>query len=52
MLGMADLLSAHPILRGLPEPWMERLSVQAHPVVQHAGQRLFHKGDPPTASGC
>lgn len=46
MLRTADLLSAHPFLQGLPEPWLDRLSFQAHPVVWHTGQRLFHEGRP------
>ncbi|MER6596137.1 cyclic nucleotide-binding domain-containing protein [Micromonospora purpureochromogenes] len=42
MLRTVDLLSAHPFLQGLPDPWLQRLSGRAHPVVRHAGQRLFH----------
>lgn len=41
-----DVLSTHPFMAGMPGPWLERLSYQAHPVVRHAGQRMFHEGRP------
>ena len=44
MIRTVDLLSVHPFLTGLPEPWLERLSYQAYPVVRHTSQRLFHEG--------
>lgn len=41
-----DLLAEHPFLAGLPRPWLERLSFQAHPAVRHLGHRLFHENHP------
>jgi CRP-like cAMP-binding protein len=44
MIRTIDLLTDHPFLAGLPQPWLERLSFQSHPVVRNGGQRLFHEG--------
>jgi len=43
MQTMLDLLAEHPFLDGLPQPWLERLSFQAHPAVRHPQHRLFHE---------
>ena len=39
-----DLVSTHPFLEGLPEPWLARLSYQARRSVHNAGSRLFSEG--------
>lgn len=44
MMTTFDLLRAHPFTEGLPAPWVERLSYQAHRAVHRAGTRLFAEG--------
>lgn len=41
-----DLLAEHPFLVDLPQPWLHRLSAQAHPVVYQGGRRLFSERSP------
>lgn len=40
-----ELLTTHPFLAGVPAPWLERLSYQAHRAVHRSGNRLFREGD-------
>ncbi|HYN94328.1 MAG TPA: cyclic nucleotide-binding domain-containing protein [Pilimelia sp.] len=40
------LLADHPFLADLPQHWLQRLSVQAHPVVYQGGRRLFSERRP------
>jgi CRP/FNR family cyclic AMP-dependent transcriptional regulator len=41
-----DLLTEHRFLDGLPRPWLQRLSGQAHRAVWHSGHRLFSENRP------
>jgi CRP-like cAMP-binding protein len=44
MMTTLELLNTHPFLTGLPAPWVERLSYQAHRALHRAGTRLFSEG--------
>lgn len=44
MMTTLELLNSHPFLSGVPAPWVERLSYQAHRAVHRGGNRLFSEG--------
>ncbi len=46
MKTMQDLLAEHPFLDGIPDEWLEPLSLQARRSARHAGGRLFHADRP------
>jgi CRP/FNR family transcriptional regulator, cyclic AMP receptor protein len=38
-----EVVSTHPFLTGLAQPWLERLAAHAEEVVLQPGHRLFHE---------
>jgi CRP-like cAMP-binding protein len=43
---MVELLAAQPFLKGLTEHQLGRLAPLAHQSIFHAGNRVFHEGEP------